>query len=67
MAAITGMLASLAFSAIVLTDNKVVRTIIALAGLIGAWFILSRPTRSRQPADASPATKPSTRMSRRLT
>lgn len=58
--AITGMLASLAFSGIVLTDNQVIRMILAVVGLIGIWFILSRPTRPRQAVDASPTTKPST-------
>lgn len=38
-----GILASLTFSATVLTDNRIVRTIIGLVGIYAVWFVWSRP------------------------
>ncbi|HLU52952.1 MAG TPA: YbaN family protein [Acidimicrobiia bacterium] len=55
--ACVGIVASISFSAIVLVDNTILRTIMALAALYGIWFVLSRPTR-REPsstADVEPA------------
>lgn len=56
--AVSAMLVSLAFSAVVLTDDKLIRTIIALAGVVGVWFIISRPT--RRPGGASASSEPTT-------
>jgi uncharacterized membrane protein YbaN (DUF454 family) len=39
------VLASLGFSIVVLVDDRVLRTVLALAGVIGVWFIWSRKTK----------------------
>lgn len=41
-----GIVASLAFSAVVLIDNRILRTIVVLVGAYALWFVFSRPTRS---------------------
>lgn len=54
--ACVGIVASISFSAIVLVDNTILRTIMALAALYGIWFVLSRPTRrDTSSADVEPA------------
>lgn len=42
-AATLGILASLSLSGFVLTDNRVIRTIIGLVGIYALWFVWSRP------------------------
>lgn len=41
-----GILASLSFSGIVLTDNQTIRTIIALVGAYALWFVWTRPRKA---------------------
>lgn len=36
---------SLALSAVFLTDNSILRTVMALVGVYAVWFVFSRPTR----------------------
>lgn len=43
--AVIALTASLAVSATFLTDNTVVRTILATVGLFAIWFVFTRPTR----------------------
>jgi uncharacterized membrane protein YbaN (DUF454 family) len=43
-----GILASLAFSGLVLTDNRIVRTIIGLVGIYAVWFVWSRPRKTTE-------------------
>jgi hypothetical protein len=43
-----GILASLAFSGLVLTDNRIVRTIIGLVGIYAVWFVWSRPRKTAE-------------------
>ncbi len=50
-AAATGLVLSLALSAIFLTDNTVARMIMAVVGAYGIWFIFSRPTRDTSTLD----------------
>ncbi len=50
-AAATGLVLSLALSAIFLTDNTVARMIMAVVGAYGIWFIFSRPTRDSSTLD----------------
>lgn len=54
ISATIGIVASLAFSGFVLTDNQIVRTILGLVGIYALWFVWSRPRKN--PAPASPAT-----------
>jgi uncharacterized membrane protein YbaN (DUF454 family) len=42
-----GIVGSLAFSALVLTQSTVLRIVLAAVGLVGVWFVLSRPTREQ--------------------
>lgn len=42
--AATGIVASLAFSGVVLVDNTVVRIVLAVVGAYALWFVFSRPT-----------------------
>ncbi len=44
--AVVGILASLSFSAFVLTSNTALRIVLAAVGAVGVWFVLSRPTRT---------------------
>ncbi len=44
--AAVGIVASLTFSAVVLIDNRILRTILVLVGAYALWFVFSRPTRS---------------------
>lgn len=55
--AAVGIIASISFSAIVLVDNTILRTIMALAALYGLWFVFSRPTRrvTSSSTEAKPA------------
>lgn len=41
---------SLAFSAVFLTDNSILRTIMAVVGIYAVWFVFTRPTRTLAPA-----------------
>lgn len=43
--ATVGIVLSLGFSAVFLTDNSILRTVMALVGVYGIWFVFSRPTR----------------------
>ncbi|MGA7272476.1 MAG: YbaN family protein [Acidimicrobiia bacterium] len=43
--AAVGIVASLSFSAVVLMDNRILRTVLALVGVYALWFVFSRPTR----------------------
>lgn len=43
--AAVGIVASLTFSAVVLIDDRILRTILALVGIYALWFVFSRPTR----------------------
>lgn len=45
VAAVAGIVASLAVSALVLTDSNVIRTLLGLVGLYAVWFVASRPTK----------------------
>jgi len=45
-----GILGSLAFSGLVLTDNQIVRTIIGLVGIYAVWFVWSRPRKVAEAA-----------------
>lgn len=51
--AAVGIVASLTFSAAVLMDSRILRTLLALVGIYALWFVFSRPTR-RPDAEASP-------------
>lgn len=43
--ATVGIVVSLGFSAVVLTDNSILRTVMTLVGIYAVWFVFSRPTR----------------------
>lgn len=45
VAATIGIVASLAVSGLLLTDNQVVRTVLGLVGLYAVWFVATRPTK----------------------
>ena len=44
--AAVGIVVSLGFSAVFLTDNSILRTIMTLVGIYAVWFVFSRPTRT---------------------
>lgn len=48
--ATVGILISLTLSATLLTDSRLLRTVLALAGIYALWFVWSRP---RKPAPAT--------------
>ena len=51
----TALVASLGFSAVVLIDNSMVRTILGLVGVYALWYIWTRRAPDRNPAiDARP-------------
>lgn len=55
LVASVAVVASLGFSIVVLLDNPVVRTLLALVGLYALWFIWTRKTPAGSPAiDARP-------------
>jgi uncharacterized membrane protein YbaN (DUF454 family) len=43
---------SLSISAVFLTDNSILRTILSVVGIYAVWFVFSRPTRSIDAATA---------------
>jgi uncharacterized membrane protein YbaN (DUF454 family) len=47
---------SLSVSALILTDNTILRIILGAVGLFALWFVFSRPTRSSSSADQPPLT-----------
>jgi uncharacterized membrane protein YbaN (DUF454 family) len=56
-AAAIAITASLSLSAFVLTDNTVLRIILAAVGVFALWFVFSRPTKAPEtPPDQPPLT-----------
>ena len=55
-AAALAITASLSLSAFVLTDNTVLRIVLAAVGVFAIWFVFSRPTRTQTPPDQPPLT-----------
>jgi len=47
---------SLAVSALVLTDNGILRIVLLAVGVFALWFVFSRPTRRGAPPDQPPLT-----------
>lgn len=43
--AAAAIVTSLAFSAVFLVDNSMIRTVLAAVGIYAVWFVFSRPTR----------------------
>ena len=53
-AAAIAITASLSLSAFVLTDNTVLRIVLAAVGVFALWFVFSRPTKSQTPPVSTP-------------
>ncbi len=47
--AVISIVLSLTVSAVFLTDNQILRMVLALVGLYAVWFVFSRPTREADP------------------
>lgn len=45
VAAVAGILGSLGLSGLVLTDSRLIRTLLGLVGIYAVWFVVSRPTK----------------------